>query len=74
MIDLPTLAERLEMCNMYLKKLKLDQDASVYAPKLAQLSPGMSGELRQSNILAITAVPINLDFWGIPLFSVWRRI
>ncbi|KAL3859902.1 hypothetical protein ACJMK2_010086 [Sinanodonta woodiana] len=42
-IDFPTLAERQEMFEMYLKKLKLAQPINTYAPKLAQLTPGMSG-------------------------------
>ncbi|XP_041375757.1 paraplegin-like [Gigantopelta aegis] len=43
MIDLPTLIERRETFEMYLKKLKLEKDPWVYVPKLAQLTPGMSG-------------------------------
>ncbi|XP_048253661.1 paraplegin-like isoform X1 [Haliotis rufescens] len=43
MIDLPTLEERRETFEMYLKKLKLAEPPSVYAPRLSQMSPGMSG-------------------------------
>ncbi|XP_064640214.1 paraplegin-like [Lineus longissimus] len=42
-IDLPTLEERNEIFNMYLKKLKLTGISEQYASKMAELSPGMSG-------------------------------
>ncbi|XP_064610395.1 paraplegin-like [Liolophura sinensis] len=42
-IDLPTLAERKEIFEMYLSRLKLSQPASTYSLKLAQMTPGMSG-------------------------------
>lgn len=44
-IDLPTLAERKEIFEMYLSKLKLSQPPSTYSLKLAQMTPGMSGQL-----------------------------
>ena len=48
MIDLPTLIERREIFGMYLKKLRLEKDPSVYVPRLAQMTPGMSGRLTLS--------------------------
>lgn len=42
-IGLPTLVERKEIFEMYLKKLKIAQAATAYSDSLAQLSPGMSG-------------------------------
>lgn len=42
-IDLPTVIERLETFEMYLKQLRLEGPISKYAPKLAQMTPGMSG-------------------------------
>ena len=42
-IGLPTLAERKEMFDMYLKKLSLEQTPDTYSERLSQLSPGMSG-------------------------------
>ncbi|XP_029641420.1 paraplegin isoform X1 [Octopus sinensis] len=42
-IDLPTLMERLEIFEMYLKKLKLSEDLNISSLKLAQLTPGMTG-------------------------------
>lgn len=43
MIDLPTMEEREEIFTVYLEKLKLAQDPSVYARPLSRLTPGMSG-------------------------------
>jgi len=43
MIDLPTLAERTEIFDVYLNKLKLAQPACVYSKPLSRLTPGMSG-------------------------------
>lgn len=43
MIDLPTLIERREIFNLYLRQLKLVDPPEVYSPRLAQLTPGMSG-------------------------------
>lgn len=42
-IDLPTMIERQEIFEMYLKKLKLALEPDTYSSKLAQLTPGMSG-------------------------------
>ncbi|KAL5022764.1 hypothetical protein ScPMuIL_001919 [Solemya velum] len=42
-IDLPTMIERREIFDMYLQKLKIAQAIQVYSPRLAQLTPGMSG-------------------------------
>lgn len=44
LIDLPTSEERVELFEMYLSKIKIDFSISVFAPRLAQLTPGMSGE------------------------------
>jgi len=43
LIDLPNLAERKEIFETYLKKLKLARPATEYSANLAHLSPGMSG-------------------------------
>ncbi|XP_072013734.1 mitochondrial inner membrane m-AAA protease component paraplegin-like isoform X2 [Amphiura filiformis] len=42
-IDLPTLAERQEIYEVHLDKLKLEKKPLDYSTRLAQLSPGMSG-------------------------------
>ena len=42
-IDPPTLAERIELFDMYLGKIKLDKPPSTYSQRLAHLTPGMSG-------------------------------
>lgn len=34
----------MELFEMYLSKIKIDFSISVFAPRLAQLTPGMSGE------------------------------
>ena len=55
MIDLPTLAEREEIFNVYLNKLTLAMPAEAYAKPLSRLTPGMSGkntlQESQKNIL-----------------------
>ncbi|CAF5177863.1 unnamed protein product, partial [Rotaria magnacalcarata] len=43
LIDYPTLPERVEILDVYLKKLKLEKDVKFYSGRLAQLTPGMSG-------------------------------
>lgn len=43
MIDFPTLDERKEMFEMYLKQLKLSQSPTEFSLKLAQLTPRMTG-------------------------------
>ncbi|CAF3091909.1 unnamed protein product [Rotaria socialis] len=43
LIDYPTLPERVEILDVYLKKLKLEKDIKFYSGRLAQLTPGMSG-------------------------------
>jgi len=43
MIDYPTLSERKEIFELYLKKLSLLQPIPTYSDRLAQMSPGMSG-------------------------------
>ena len=47
-IDLPTLAERKEIFEIYLSKLKLVRAVQAYSERLAQLSPGMSGKRRRA--------------------------
>ena len=47
LIDLPTLVERLEIFEIYLQQLSLKKKPSDYSDRLAQLSPGMSGELKK---------------------------
>ncbi|CAF1677313.1 unnamed protein product, partial [Didymodactylos carnosus] len=42
LIDYPTLEERVEILEVYLKKLKLEKDFKSYSRRLAQLTPGMS--------------------------------
>jgi ATP-dependent Zn protease len=52
LIDYPTLPERIEILEVYLKKLKLEKDIKFYSTRLAQLTPGMSGmidEKKQQN-------------------------
>ncbi|KAK3085792.1 hypothetical protein FSP39_008728 [Pinctada imbricata] len=43
MIDLPTMSERLELFELYMGKLALGFPLSTAAPRLAQLTPGLSG-------------------------------
>lgn len=54
MIDYPTLIERIELFELYLSKLKLKGPVSAYATKLAQLTPGKSGE---------THIRVNVTLW-----------
>ncbi|CAI5448154.1 unnamed protein product [Caenorhabditis angaria] len=42
-IDLPTLIERKDMFELYMRKIKLDMAPSDYSQRLAQLTPGFSG-------------------------------
>jgi len=42
-IDPPTASERKDIFEVYLKKLSLERDPSVYSQKLAARTPGMSG-------------------------------
>lgn len=42
-IDMPTVDEREEIFHVYMKKLKLMMDYKTLAPRLAQLTTGMSG-------------------------------
>ena len=42
-IDIPTLAERKELFEMYLKKLTLEEPIGDFVNFLAQATPGMSG-------------------------------
>jgi ATP-dependent Zn protease len=44
LIDLPTAKERQELFEMYLAKITTDFSISEYAPRLAHLTPGMSGK------------------------------
>jgi len=43
LIDLPTLAERKEIFEIYLQKLRLARPLPEYSANLAHLSPSMSG-------------------------------
>jgi len=47
LIDYPTLPERIEILEVYLKKLKLEKDIKFYSTRLAQLTPGMSGMINK---------------------------
>ncbi|VDM48262.1 unnamed protein product [Toxocara canis] len=40
---MPTVAERQEMFELYLKRIKLDQKPEYYSKRLAQMTPGFSG-------------------------------
>uniref|UniRef100_A0A0K0DTJ8 AAA domain-containing protein n=1 Tax=Strongyloides stercoralis TaxID=6248 RepID=A0A0K0DTJ8_STRER len=42
-IDMPTILERKELFELYLKKIKLDKSPSFYSGRLAQLTANMSG-------------------------------
>ncbi|KAK6049135.1 ATP-dependent metallopeptidase HflB [Cooperia oncophora] len=42
-IDLPTVSERKEMFDLYLKKIKLDHPYSKYSQRLSQMTPGFTG-------------------------------
>ncbi|CEF66541.1 Paraplegin [Strongyloides ratti] len=42
-IDMPTVLERKELFELYLKNIKLDKSPSFYSGRLAQLTAGMSG-------------------------------
>lgn len=43
LIDLPTLAERKDIFERHLKTIVLEKKPENYSPRLAQLTPGMSG-------------------------------
>lgn len=43
LIDYPTLIERQEIFDHYLKKVKIEKSAESYSPRMAQLTPGFSG-------------------------------
>ena len=43
LIDYPTMSERFEIFIQHLKPIKLEKEPSVYASRLAQLTPGFSG-------------------------------
>ena len=45
LIDYPTLPERIEILEVYLKKLTLEKEIKFYSTRLAQLTPGMSGKI-----------------------------
>lgn len=47
LIDLPTAKEREELFEMYLAKIVTNFSISEYAPRLAHLTPGMSGRENQ---------------------------
>ena len=52
-LDLPTLAERKEIFEVFLQKLRLLRPVSFYSEKLAQLSPGMSGRFIWDSVLLL---------------------
>ena len=43
-IDLPTLAERKAIFELYLGKILLEKEVSTYSSRLAALTPGNSGD------------------------------
>lgn len=43
-IDLPTLADRIEIFEIHLSQIKTVKHKSAYSEKLARLTPGMSGK------------------------------
>ncbi|VDP49371.1 unnamed protein product [Heligmosomoides polygyrus] len=42
-IDMPTVSERKEMFDLYLKKIKLDQSYDKFSKRLSQMTPGFTG-------------------------------
>ena len=48
-IDLPTLPERKEIFEVYLKKISLEKSVESYSSRLAALTPGKSGGLYAAN-------------------------
>ena len=42
-IDLPTLKDRQDILEVHLSKIKLEKEPGDYSPKLAHMTPGMSG-------------------------------
>uniref|UniRef100_A0A915JM85 AAA+ ATPase domain-containing protein n=1 Tax=Romanomermis culicivorax TaxID=13658 RepID=A0A915JM85_ROMCU len=51
-IDLPTLAEREEIFDYYLRKVKLAKEPSSYSKILAKLTPGFSGPEKRSSTVS----------------------
>ena len=45
LIDLPTLDERREIFQEHLKGIRLEKPSTVYSLRMAQLTPGFSGNL-----------------------------
>ena len=68
LIDLPTLAERKEIFEIYLQKLRLARPITEYSSNLAHLSPGMSGSYHLDEI-----VIVDFDvFLDSSLSPVWK--
>lgn len=44
LIDLPTLEERKQIFETYLKGIKLEQEPEQYSKRMAYLTPGFSGK------------------------------
>lgn len=68
LIDYPTLPERVEILEVYLKKLKLEHDVKFYSTRLAQLTPGMSGEIRNKTRFSIRIHSLLIAFQVL----IWR--
>lgn len=66
LIDLPNLLERREIFEKHASKIKLEQAASELAPRIAQLTPGMSGAdiANVCNEAALFAARKNKSFVG----------
>ena len=45
-VDLPTLAERREMFDLYMQKIKKENQLTAISQRLAQMTPGFSGFLQ----------------------------
>jgi spastic paraplegia protein 7 len=50
LIDLPTLEERKEIFEQHLKGIKLEETANKYSRRMAQLTPGFSGEKKTCDL------------------------
>lgn len=42
-VDLPTLQERVELFELYMRRVKLENTVMRYAKRLAHMTPGFSG-------------------------------
>ena len=57
-IDLPTLVERRAIFEVHLKKLTLKKSLKEYSRRLAELTPGYSGKLRQRILFHLVTIMI----------------